>query len=91
MPPPWVTHMIIFGSALHPWHYFASDLDICIVGKNPGAAQDDFAYRKKLKISDCAYDFVEFEDMDTLNADLADINSIGYSILTEGMAVYEKS
>jgi len=89
--PAWVTHVIIFGSAVHSWHYYENDLDVCIVGPNPGADEDDFSYRKALKQKGCSYDFVEFPDMDALFAQEIDVNSIGYNILHEGVLVYEQS
>ena len=89
--PSWVTHIIVFGSAVHSWHYPDSDLDICIVGENPGAADDDFSYRKQMKLPGCTYDFVEFADMEALLCDASDLNGVGRSILEEGVLVYGQS
>ena len=89
--PSWVTHLIIFGSAVHSWHYDDKDLDVCIVGENPHQGEDDFSYRKPMKMPGCRYDFVEFATFEELEACRGEVNSIGHDILTEGVLVYEKS
>ena len=89
--PDWVTHIIIFGSAVHSWHYYEKDLDICIIGENTHKLNDDFSYRSKLKMKGCSYDFVEYSSVDELLTYKESINSIGYNILNEGVFIYGES
>jgi predicted nucleotidyltransferase len=87
--PKWVTHVIIFGSAVGDWHYYEKDIDVCLVGKDPQSKHErDYKYQKDLKLNGIAYDFLHYDTLDEINKHKDDISSVTHYILKEGVLIY---
>jgi len=90
--PQWVSHIIIFGSAVGTWHFYEKDLDVCIVGADPQPIEErDYKYQSAMKQDGVKYDFLHFDDLSCLYEHQSDINSVEHDILHEGVVVFEKN
>ena len=82
--PSWIEQIIIFGSAVHPWHFYEKDIDICFIGRNPNDFIDKaFLFDKKINT-----DVLVFESLEDLFEHSDDINSVRHDIMKEGVLIY---
>ena len=87
--PSWVSHVIVFGSAVGTWHLRERDLDVCIIGENPVFA--DCSYRADLRMKGIGIDFLEKPSLADVLELGASINSVYRDVVSGGVMVYEKS
>ena len=81
----WVDFIIIFGSALHPGHFYKKDLDVCLIGNLEGDFNSSF-----MKIPGTMYDFIREESFVNLKLKAErHVGSVYYRIVKEGVMVYE--
>ena len=85
--PEWVTHVIIFGSAVTPYHFWWDDLDVCIIGKKPDVPR----HTLRLKDAKFSYDFVEFDSIEILLAESTVAYCVASAIAKKGVLVYERA
>ena len=84
--PEWITHVIVFGSAVTTAHLWYSDLDICVIGERDAA---NLSYRRA-KLDTVNYDIVWRSSIDHLR-DSAQRNYPVYrDILQKGVLVFGK-
>ena len=87
--PSWVTHIIIFGSAVGTWHFYEKDLDVCLIGKDPQKTDErDCNYQRVMKLPDVEYDFLVYDTFEDLNRFKDDVGSVQYHISKEGVVVF---
>ena len=84
--PKWVTHVIIFGSAVKSGHFWWNDIDVCLIGEAVG---DNYTQGLKIRNSEHGYDFVIYSSPEELESDAANYANLGYHIKREGVMVYE--
>ena len=82
--PFWVNQMFVFGSAVHPWHFYEKDLDICFIGINP----DDFLDKTSLTFKEINTDILVYSSLDDLYEYAHDFNSVRCDILQEGVLLH---
>jgi hypothetical protein len=89
--PDWVTHIIIFGSAIGTWHFYEKDLDVCLIGRDPEPIEErSYNYQRSMKQDGVGYDFLTYDTYEELLKHKNDINTVQYDILNEGVTVYAK-
>ena len=86
--PEWVTHVIIFGSAVTPYHFWWDDLDVCVIGQKP---EVPYRYLLRLKDAKFSYDFVEFDSLESLFLESNDAYCVASDIVSKGVLVYERA
>ena len=72
--------IIVFGSSVHDYHFFRSDLDLCLIGILGG----DFRY-KELECADISFDFLKVESFPTLFKLSQEPGSVYQRICREGV------
>lgn len=82
----WVTHVIVFGSAVKSGHFWWSDIDVCLIGEPPN---DNYTQGLKIRNSNHSYDFVLYSSLYELERDAISYANLGYHIIREGVVVYE--
>ena len=81
----YIDYVFIFGSSVHTWHFFDSDLDVCFVGNRPIKVDYSSFY------PDCVCDFIWCDDVERIkNASIDNFGSIYHDVLDEGVLVYVK-
>ena len=84
--PAWIEKIIIFGSAVHPWHFYEKDIDICLIGRNPNSILDKaFLYDTKINT-----DVLVYESLNDLFEFFDDKNNVRHHILNEGVLIHDQ-
>ena len=83
--PEGVTHVIVFGSAVHTWHKWWKDLDICFIGGSPKQL-----YAALPKNDEHSFDVLDYASIDSLFDRSSAQSDVRNQIIEEGVLVYEK-
>ena len=80
-----IKQVLVFGSAVHTWHFYEKDLDLCFI------CPDDYVIdRNKLRYKNTELNILTYPSFVDLYKYIDDINCVRTNIVREGVLVYAR-